>query len=458
MDIPLFDVDQEEIKEVFSINTLYSRVERYTLKDLCNDMDWYENRTEKKGSLFWFIDAMNDAQKKFIRQSEAYFNRYPKASVVWNKREFHILIKKYEELFPDAFKFVPETFVLPDEIKKYRKYLDENENPVLIAKPSRGRGGDGIFFVKEFKDLDVESMKEFYYVTQKYVPNPFLIERKKFDFRLYLMIKGVDHMEGFIAFEGLTRFCTEEYVYPKKRSEVNEEELLEFGEDDLMGHLTNYCFNKDSDKYVNNQNFKENDNGSKRLLTSVMKIMKQNGVDTDKFKADVKDLWAKLVYIFQPYLVHQYHKEIGIEGVANQNCFHIFGIDVLLDENHKLWILEINCFPSFSYFFEKVAYNPETKSRVKMKEISKLDKHLKSLLLKEAIAIVTGKPEEATGVFEKVFPPEHDIDEYFKLSIYEQIRMIFEELSSSSKPDYLWMAQFQKLWECEGLKYEALTK
>ena len=58
-----------------------------------------------------------------------------------------------------------------------------------------------------------------------------------------------------------------------------------------------------------------------------------------------------------------------------------------------------------------------------------------------------GKPEESTGVFEKVFPPENNIDEYFKLSIYDQIRMIFEELSSSIKPDYLCMAQFQKLYE-----------
>lgn len=82
-----------------------------------------------------------------------------------------------------------------------------------------------------------------------------------------------------------------------------------------------------------------------------------------------------------------------------------------------------------------------------MKEISKLDKYLKSLLLKEAISVVMGKPEESTGVFEKVFPPENNIDEYFKLSIYDQIRMIFEELASSIKPDYLCMAQFQKLYE-----------
>lgn len=228
-------------------------------------------------------------------------------------------MKKYQEFFPDDFSFVPDTYVLPEEFKDYKKYLDKSEDSMLLAKPSKGRGGQGIFFVKEPKDLDLESMKEFSYIAQKYVPNPFLIDNKKFDFRLYLMISGVDEMQGHIAFEGLTRFCTEEYSRPKKRSEVSDEELLEFGEDNLMGHLTNYCFNKDSDKYVNNNNFKEKDDGSKRLLTSVMKTLEAKGVNIQKFKADVKDLCAKIVYIFQPYLVNCFHKEIGLKGAANQN-------------------------------------------------------------------------------------------------------------------------------------------
>jgi glutathione synthase/RimK-type ligase-like ATP-grasp enzyme len=77
---------------------------------------------------------------------------------------------------------------------------------VLLAKPSKGRGGQGIFFVKNAKELDQECINEYAYVAQQYIANPFLIENKKFDFRLYLMIKGVEEMEAYIAFEGLVRF------------------------------------------------------------------------------------------------------------------------------------------------------------------------------------------------------------------------------------------------------------
>ena len=43
-------------------------------------------------------------------------------------------------------------------------------------------------------------------VAQEYVMNPLLIDNKKFDLRLYILIKGVDVMEGYIAFEGMARF------------------------------------------------------------------------------------------------------------------------------------------------------------------------------------------------------------------------------------------------------------
>lgn len=285
---------EEEEKVVFSVNTAFSRCERHPVKEVCKILDWNESRSEHSGSLFWFIDAMNAAQKKMIKQNDSYFNRYPKLSIVCMKRDFHILLKKYQMLFPAEYDFIPETYILPEDIRAYKRHLDTKKNPILLAKPSRGRGGQGIFFVKDFKDLDQDSMKEYEYVVQHYIPNPYLIENKKFDFRMYLLIKGVEEMEAFIAFEGLVRFCTEEYVDPKARSDNADEEeehnLNGFSEDNMMGHLTNYCLNKESDKYVNNNNFKQSDDGTKRLLSNVLKVMKSKGVDIDKFKSDVKDI------------------------------------------------------------------------------------------------------------------------------------------------------------------------
>ena len=133
-----------------------------------------------------------------------YFNRFPRANLLCNKREFHILLNTYNHLFPGHFDFLPTTYILPEQYIQFTKCFVENEdNKILLAKPSKGRCGQGIFLLKDASDLSEEVMQEYLYIAQDYIPNPMLIDNKKFDFRLYLMINKVDEMEAYIAFEGL---------------------------------------------------------------------------------------------------------------------------------------------------------------------------------------------------------------------------------------------------------------
>jgi len=47
-------------------------------------------------------------------------------------------------------------------------------------------------------------------------------------------------------------------------------------------HLTNYAINKDNSNFEFNVDEKEMDVGHKRSYTSVMDIIKEDGVDTEK--------------------------------------------------------------------------------------------------------------------------------------------------------------------------------
>jgi hypothetical protein len=412
---------------------MFSRVERNPIKDVCDSMDWREAKSTKRGDLYWFIDACSETQKKMMRTSSIIFNRYPRVSIVCMKRDYHILMKKYMNFFKDHYDFIPETYILPEDIKSYKRHLDTTSNAILLAKPSKGRGGQGIYFVKKYSDLDQESMKSYDYIAQHYIPNPFLIDNKKFDFRFYLMIKGVEEMEAFIAFEGLVRFCTEDYTEPAPLSESDDDAEGEYQfmedkpKDNLKGHLTNYCLNKESEKYVDNANFKSTDDGTKRLLSSVLKTMEARGINIKKFKADTKDICTKLVYALRPHIVNNYHVEMGLEGQVNQNCFHVFGLDLMIDDDHKVWVLEINAFPSFNYFHDLVVIDPETKRRERVRRVSELDRYLKTLIMREAILIAKGDYAQCDGTFEKVYPPENE-SKYVKISIYDEIRKLFENL------------------------------
>jgi D-alanine-D-alanine ligase-like ATP-grasp enzyme len=41
------------------------------------------------------------------------------------------------------------------------------------------------------------------------------------------------------------------------------------------------------------------------------------------------------------------------DEISNPNCFQLFGIDILIDENLKPWLLEINAFPSITFTAER---------------------------------------------------------------------------------------------------------
>lgn len=262
-------------------------------------------------------------------------------------------------------------------------------------------------------------------------------------------------MEAYIASEGMARFCTEDYSEPENAKHGEEH----MDDADLFSHLTNYCLNRENAHYVNNDDFKNNDNGSKRLLSSVYKSLEHMGVDTNCIKQQIKDICTKIVLAFQPFLIHSFHNEMGSGKDCNQRWFHIFGLDVLLDADLKCWVMEINCFPSFSYFFEHTVYDDEdipTRTRT----VSELDKYLKTLILKQAIMMMKGdvRGRREINTFEQVFPPQENSEAYKHLTLYNDTRLVFELLAGFKKADYLTLSQFQKLWSYPGMRSTTLDK
>lgn len=92
------------------------------------------------------------------------------------------------------------------------KESDATESPTFIVKPDGGSQGDGIYLIQDPGDLKlVVGAQAKQAVVQEYIHKPLLIDKLKFDIRLYVLIKSMQPLEIYIAKEGLTRFCTEPY-------------------------------------------------------------------------------------------------------------------------------------------------------------------------------------------------------------------------------------------------------
>jgi glutathione synthase/RimK-type ligase-like ATP-grasp enzyme len=84
---------------------------------------------------------------------------------------------------------------------------------MFIGKPSCGKGGEGIMLLQKFKDIPKDNLKGELkeLLVQRYIKTPLLLDGKKFDLRLYVLICGFDPIRAYLADEGLARLCTEDY-------------------------------------------------------------------------------------------------------------------------------------------------------------------------------------------------------------------------------------------------------
>ena len=72
-------------------------------------------------------------------------------------------------------------------------------------------------------------------IVQEYIKSPLLVDNKKFDLRIYVLISSCEPYLAYVNEEGLARFCTVDYEPPNQQNLSN-----------YYMHLTNYSLNKES--------------------------------------------------------------------------------------------------------------------------------------------------------------------------------------------------------------------
>ena len=127
-------------------------------------------------------------------------------------------------------------------------------------------------------------------VVQEYINKPFLMERMKFDLRLYVLVVGIDPLRIYLSREGLARLSTKMY-----------EEVDDVNLEDMTMHLTNYAINKHSNKFQPNRAAIVDSVGHKRSLKFTLKyLQKCEGQDSKKLMKEIKDIIVKTLIAGQP--------------------------------------------------------------------------------------------------------------------------------------------------------------
>ncbi|CAD5117210.1 DgyrCDS6006 [Dimorphilus gyrociliatus] len=224
------------------------------------------------------------------------------------------------------FGFFPQTYVLPIDMKLLKRAWEEGASKhKWIIKPPASARGIGIKVVHKWNQIP----KKRPVIVQRYLSNPFLINESKFDLRVYVYVTCFDPLRIYVYDDGLTRFASRKYSQSVKNLA------------DKFMHLTNYSINKRNSEYTPNSD--ENQcQGHKWSLKGLWSYLKRRGIQITPIWESIKDLVIKTIISCESCV-----NILTKSNVKSRfSCHELFGFDVMLDNNLKPWIIEVNISPS----------------------------------------------------------------------------------------------------------------
>lgn len=308
-------------------NTIYHVMVKRGWKETDSDMDWDIHWSDRD----WIVDHFDNA----------HFETWQRVNHFRNDRELcrkDLLIKNLKrqkrhlerEGSPEAadFDFFPDTFVLPREYAIFVETFKKSGNTTWIMKPIGRSQGKGIFLFRNLNDIrkwksetrwkadnsDVES-----YIVQRYISNPYLVGGKKFDLRIYALVTSYTPLVVYLHRSGFARFSNARYS--SLASDMANQYV----------HLTNVAVQKSAD------NYNKETGGKWGLRDLKLYLMSRHGVErTNEVFTDIERIILRSIQSVQKVMIHDKH------------CFELYGYDIMIDDQLKPWLIEVNASPSLA--------------------------------------------------------------------------------------------------------------
>lgn len=159
----------------------------------------------------------------------------------------------------------------------------------------------------------------------------------------------------------------------------------------IFSHLTNYSVNKKSPDFQRNKDDSQDDYGNKWSLSALKKYLEREGIDQKPLWDAVEDVIIKTLISVEDRINaktkqlcrHRYiYFHFWILTKFRNSCFEIYGFDILIDDNLKPHLIEVNILPSLSCS-------------------SPLDKKIKTTMLANAFHIIGIIPYDRSNYAEE---------------------------------------------------------
>lgn len=249
---------------------------------------FFSKNTFGNGDIFCDIDKMNQ-YKNYKNCSN--INHIKNYKIFGDKYIHYKLLTEYNA----NSKYILETHLFDNNnVQKIKDII--HKYPFWIIKPTHSFHQQGITIIKNYNEINnwIKKYNTQKWIIQKYISNPFLINNKKFNIRIYVVIN-------------------------KNKNDIK---LLIYNKGVI---------------YTSIKNFKLQSNNLKRHLSGSGKdgqIIFDNNIPLyNKIWHKIKDLVINCIVPIFPLVECPNY---------NNRCYKLLGVDILVDDKYNIFLCEVN--------------------------------------------------------------------------------------------------------------------
>ena len=251
-----------------------------------NEYFWYDKNYEKISNQIIYINKNFISEKNYwiIKPTDLYQGKYIE------------ICNSYEDIKNiciNMFKGINDSLIKEDEEENSNSNNNKLKN--TIKK---------ILYHKTYYFNEI--------IIQKYLDNPLLYKKRKFDIRCFVLL---DHSLNLF-------YCREGHL-------KGSSELYNVHNSNKFIHITNYSFQKKSSK------FEKYEEGNEISYKDFKLFLEEENIPLEKFNLMIEQIKFIIKISFKSVNKKLYK-------INNVLCFELFGYDFIIDNDFKPWLLEIN--------------------------------------------------------------------------------------------------------------------